>query len=217
MNQKIRLIIPIAVVLLFGLLFLLLTPRANLLNATPLPNETAVSQTTTITLIGNPPPKPIIQSQIAEITNRLASDYILRLEQGTTIFPLPNGTDMSSETEQYYDFAAGPVHFFMLDSQLEAPEHPLATSTQAQWLKNQLAKSKAPWKIVYVATPPFSSGEQGTAPHLQWPYEAWGADAVISEGATHYERVHDGITYIVNGLASENLDPVHTPSLSSNF
>lgn len=223
MNQKFKLITLICVVLFLSTLFLstlflLLNPQANLLNTAPIPTETAVSQTTTVMIIGNPSPKPAIREQITEITDRLESDYILRLERSVTIFPPLGKEDLLSGTGHYYDFVAGFIHFFILDSQLETLEQPLATSEKAQWLKNQLAQSKAAWQVVYIATPPFSSGERGSTPHLQWPYQAWGADAIISEGDAHYERLHNGITYIVNGLASERLGQLRTPPPpNSNF
>ena len=39
---------------------------------------------------------------------------------------------------------------------------------------------------------------------MQWPFSAWGADAVIAGHAHDYERIaRDGIVYFVNGLGGE--------------
>ena len=53
----------------------------------------------------------------------------------------------------------------------------------AGWLQAGLAKSTAPWKIVYMHFSPYSSGtEHGSLSYAQWPYQAWGASAVIGSG-----------------------------------
>ena len=110
--------------------------------------------------------------------------------------------------ERYYDFVWGPVHFFAIDSDPHEPDGRSVYSKQAQWLKEGLANSTAPWKIVYMHHPPYSSGSHGSVPELQWPYQEWGATAVMS-GHTHiYERiVQDGFPYFVNGLAGAARHP----------
>jgi hypothetical protein len=36
---------------------------------------------------------------------------------------------------------------------------------------------------------------------MQWPFQAWGADLVLSGHDHTYERIdRDGLTYVVNGL-----------------
>src|SRR5918999_2176174 len=64
-----------------------------------------------------------------------------KLQPYLDYFTLPNN-------ERYYDFVRGPVHFFVLDSEAEEPDGITSTSVQAQWLRNKLAASTAPWKIV---------------------------------------------------------------------
>ena len=40
---------------------------------------------------------------------------------------------------------------------------------------------------------------------MQWPFAAWGADAVLSGHAHAYERIErDGIVYFVNGLGGRS-------------
>ena len=103
--------------------------------------------------------------------------------------------------ERYYEFARGPVHLFALNSDFNEPDGVGANSVQAQWLKAQLATSTAPWKLVYMHVPPYSSGHHGSGAWMQWPFEAWGADAVLAGHDHHYERLLiDGIPYFVNGL-----------------
>jgi hypothetical protein len=110
-------------------------------------------------------------------------------------FTLPNN-------ERYYDFVRGPVHFFVLNSDSAEPDGTKSTSIQAQWLKNKLAASTAPWKIVYLHHPPFSSRTSYT--NLQWPFEVWGASAVLAGHHHLYERIMKGIPFIINGLGGES-------------
>lgn len=116
--------------------------------------------------------------------------------------------------ERYYDFVRGPVHFFALDSDPKEPDGTKASSKQAAWLRDALATSTAPFKIVYFHHPPYSSGAHGNTTTMQWPFAEWGASAVLCGHDHTYERFTvDGIPYIVNGLGGaglynfENLKP----------
>jgi len=103
--------------------------------------------------------------------------------------------------ERYYDFTWGPVHFFALDNESNEADGVGSGSIQAQWLQERLAASTSPWKVVTMHYPAFSSGYEGSTDWAQWPYAAWGADAVLAGHDHTYERlVVDGIPYIVNGL-----------------
>ncbi len=103
--------------------------------------------------------------------------------------------------ERYYDFVQGSVHFFMLDGDPVEPDGNSAASIQAQWLQNALSASTSPWNIVLVHQAPFSSALHGSNTDLQWPYQAWGADAVLSGHDHTYERIiQNGLPYFVNGL-----------------
>jgi tartrate-resistant acid phosphatase type 5 len=115
--------------------------------------------------------------------------------------------------ERYYDFIWGPVHFFVIDSDSNEPDGYTSTSVQAQWLQTQLAASSTPWNIVYFHHPPYSSGlTHGSTPDLQWPYQAWGADAVFSGHDHEYERiVLNGFPYFVNGAGGDSLYTFTTP------
>lgn len=118
-------------------------------------------------------------------------------------FSLPGaGLNNTSGNERYYDFAQGPVHFYVLDSNPKEPDGTSVTSKQAQWLQNQLGASTARWKIVIVHDPPYSSDAQRSqTKYMQWPFAAWGASGVVSGRSGTYERImSDGIAYMVNGL-----------------
>ena len=105
-----------------------------------------------------------------------------------------------SGQERYYDFIQGPVHFFALDS-MAAIVSPTDRAAQQKWLEAGLKASSAPWRIVLLHHAPYSSGTHGSTAAMQWPYEAWGADAVLAGHDHTYERLQIGaIPYFVNGL-----------------
>jgi hypothetical protein len=125
----------------------------------------------------------------------------------TNYFTLPGN-------ERYYDFRKGPVHFFILNSELSEPDGVLSGSTQGLWLSNRLAASRAPWKVVVTHYPPYSSS--GTYTYTRWPYGAWGADIVLSGHSHNYERIEQNqFPYIVNGAGGSSLHPMGTPVAGS--
>ncbi|MEW6241109.1 MAG: metallophosphoesterase, partial [Chloroflexota bacterium] len=120
--------------------------------------------------------------------------------------------------ERYYDFVRGPVHFFVVDSDSYEPSGITSTSLQAAWLQNALAASTSPWNLVYLHHAPYSSGEHGSNTTLQWPYAAWGADAVLAGHDHTYERIfRDGIVYFVNGLGGRSIYSFGAPVTGSQF
>jgi fibronectin type 3 domain-containing protein len=111
--------------------------------------------------------------------------------------------------ERYYDVVWGPVHIFVIDSYGHEPDGTSSTSVQANWLKSQLAASTATWKLVYFHHPPYSSGSHGSTVYMQWPFQAWGATAVLTGHSHLYERVtQNNFVYFVNGLGGASRDAV---------
>jgi hypothetical protein len=103
--------------------------------------------------------------------------------------------------ERYYDFVWEPVHFFALDSDSREPDGFRSTSIQAEWLRVGLENSSAPWKIVYMHHPPYSSGYHGSVTWMRWPFQEWGASIVLAGHDHLYERLEiDGFPYITAGL-----------------
>ena len=103
--------------------------------------------------------------------------------------------------ERYYDFVWGPVHFFALSADSREPDGVGRSSIQAQWLREQLAQSASPWKVIYMHQSPYSSAVHGSIDWMQWPFEEWGASIVISGHNQVYERLKIvDLTYIVSGM-----------------
>lgn len=116
-------------------------------------------------------------------------------------FTLPNN-------ERYYDLTQGPVQFFMIDSDNREPDGNAMTSTQGIWLQNRLAASTAPWKLVILHHAPYSSIV--STPALRWPYQQWGASAVLAGHIHSYERFDfDGFPYFVDGLGGDSITPAN--------
>ena len=122
-------------------------------------------------------------------------------------FTLPGiGFSNSSGNERYYDFVWGPVHFFAINSNSADPDGNSSTSAQAGWLHDRLAASTAPWQVVYLHHPPYSSANGGSFMTLQWPFADWGADVVLAGHNHVYERiVREGIVYFVDGTGGKGL------------
>jgi hypothetical protein len=98
------------------------------------------------------------------------------------------------------------VHVFALDSDINEPDGTTSASIQGNWLQQELATSSAPWKLVYFHHPPYSSGPHGSTMDMQWPFEAWGATAVLAGHDHTYERIiRNGFPYFVNGLGGSSI------------
>ncbi len=119
--------------------------------------------------------------------------------------------------ERYYTFTNGPVQLFAVNMCKEEPDGVTNTSVQAQWLKRELAASRAPWRLVYFHQSPWSSGVvhgtwTGECDYAAWPFREWGASAILSGHDHLYERLNiGGLPCFVNGLGGESWDYVRLP------
>ena len=75
----------------------------------------------------------------------------MQLERRFTL-TFPYFLDSKIEDNQVYTLCYGPIQFFLLDSNRELPY----LVTQRNWLKDQLEKSNAKWKIVVLHHPLYS-------------------------------------------------------------
>ncbi len=103
------------------------------------------------------------------------------------------------EGKRFYTYGKGGVDFFVLDSTYMTPQ-------QIDWLKSELERSNAKWKIPYFHHPIYSSGERhGSEVDLQVLVEPLflqnGVDVVFSGHEHFYERLkpQKGIVYITQG------------------
>ncbi|MDC0714968.1 metallophosphoesterase [Stigmatella sp. ncwal1] len=137
--------------------------------------------------------------------------------------------------ERYYSFDWGHVHFVGLDSNCAiglASKDRCTLAAQKAWLEQDLAASKAPWKIAFFHHPPWSSGDHGSQLLMRREFsplfEKYGVDLVLTGHDHHYERAYamkgdavaatgTGIPYLVVGSGGANLRefPVSKPSWSA--
>jgi tartrate-resistant acid phosphatase type 5 len=118
--------------------------------------------------------------------------------------------------ERYYDFVWAPIHFFAIDSDPNEPDGRTGASTQATWLRNQLAASTSCWNLVYFHHAPYSSGSHGSDTTMQWSFRQWDANAVLAGHDHDYERVLvDGFPYFVVGLGGVSIREFGTPIAGS--
>jgi hypothetical protein len=154
---------------------------------------------------------------------------------GSTInrfFPIPGHRDWDSPTglqpyldyftlpgkERYYEFVWGPVHFFMLDTDPREPDGASAGSIQGHWLEEKLAKSKAPWKLVFAHHAPYTSHTVPDVEYMRWPFKRWGADAVLAGFYHVYERLLvDELPYFVNGTGGSSVSGFGDIDVNSQF
>ncbi len=110
-------------------------------------------------------------------------------------------------SEKYYSYDYGPIHFAALDTESDY-------ATQAKWLDADLEASKAPWKIIYLHKPPYSSGEHGSDMALRELIapiaERRGVELVLAGHDHDYERMtpQHGVQYVVTGGGGKGTRPV---------
>ncbi|MCA9133551.1 MAG: metallophosphoesterase, partial [Planctomycetales bacterium] len=108
--------------------------------------------------------------------------------------------------ERYYDFVVDNVHFFALNSNPQEADGISSTSAQAMWLRDGLATSQETFNIVYFHHTPYTSGSATEV--MRWPFQQWGADAVLAGHQHQYERLYvGGLPYFVNGLGGAEITP----------
>lgn len=108
--------------------------------------------------------------------------------------------------ERYYDVRRGSVHLFVVDSDAREPDGITSGSVQALWLRDALANTTAPFRLVLLHHPPYSSGRVEPQSALQWPFAEWGATAVLAGHDHVYERLEvGGVLYFVNGLGGKSI------------
>jgi len=121
--------------------------------------------------------------------------------------------ESSSDTQAFYSFDYGDVHFLALNTELAFDEG----SAQYKFAAADLAASTRPWKIVYMHNHPYCAGGHGSnaklqemAKHLFVPNKV----NVVFSGHSHFfeHNLVDGIHYMIVGSAGAPLyDPQPAP------
>jgi len=148
----------------------------------------------------------------ADFKRKFEDPYAQLLSAGVKFFAVLGNHDNTSERfykpfnmdgRRYYNYKRGDVEFFALDSNYMDPE-------QLKWLREQLTRSSAHWKIAYFHHPLYSDGKKhGPDLDLRRLLEPMfielGVNVVLTGHEHFYERIKpkNGIAYFVLGNSGE--------------
>jgi hypothetical protein len=115
-------------------------------------------------------------------------------------------SDTGESNSLYRSFDYGPVHAIVLDSQLYERNDQSGIDEQRAWLVEDLTESSnAPWTVVVVHQPPYSSTSGAASDEIREDlgplFAEKGVDLVLSGHARNYERFQPdgGVIYVVTG------------------
>lgn len=110
------------------------------------------------------------------------------------------------------------VALFILDSNDLEPDSNSSSGTQAIWLRNALAAATERWKIVCFRDSPFVSVAGKSKAAMNWPFAAWGANAVFAAGAKVMEHLtlSSTVPLVVTGCGDNAGFDVFTTPLSNS-
>ena len=126
-----------------------------------------------------------------------------------SIFNLPKNAEsggVASNSESYYSFDWGNIHFISLDShgfELTSLRLYDTASPQVVWLKQDLAANTKKWTVVFLHLPMYTMGSRNSDNELELValrkyispiLERFGVDLVLSGHSHDYER-----SYLLNG------------------
>lgn len=137
-------------------------------------------------------------------------DWDAGLQAYTDYFTLPHN-------ERYYTITQGAMQFFVLSSDPREPDGVTSDSVQAKWFYTELAASQAPWKIVVMHHPAYTSPSvHSSTKHMRWDFT--GVDLVL-QGHNHlYERllVKD-LPYVTVGNSGNKLYAIQGGTLPESL
>lgn len=150
-----------------------------------------------------------------DFQKKFALPYKPLLDEGVKFYATLGNHDNTDEVSyapfnmeghRYYTYTKGNIQFFVLDSNFMSAD-------QLAWLKNELQKSTAEWKIAYFHHPLYSDGKRHGSDTdlravLEPVFEQYGVNVVFSGHDHVYERVtpQNGILYFVLGSSGKLRD-----------
>ena len=159
---------------------------------------------------------------LAEVEAKFTKPYAALLQAGVPFHAVLGNHDIRTGNGEpqvaykpfgmkgrWYTIRQGPVEFFMLDTNMNAP-----WQFQMPWLKKALASSSAPWKVVVGHHPIYSAGLYGDDPNaiarLTPVFAKYGVQLYINGHEHSYERTQsiNGTTYLITGGGGAYLRPI---------
>jgi len=148
----------------------------------------------------------------SEVRKKFELPYAALLSAGVKFYATLGNHDDSNERfykpfnmneKRYYNFRNGNVEFFALDSTY-------MDAAQIDWIKTQLQKSGAPWKICFFHHPFYSDGkfhgpDLDLRARLEPIFEQYNVNVVFTGHEHFYERLkpQNGIYYFIEGSSGE--------------
>lgn len=131
-------------------------------------------------------------------------------------FAVPSGPG----GHHYYQFARGPVRFFVLNSNIVSGWKGASTgSEQDIWFRQALQDAKETYKIAIFHHSPYNSSNDNPRDTWMraWRFEKTNLTAVIAGHAHVYERVMlGGFPFITNGVGGSNMSTVRDPVIDGS-
>ena len=143
-----------------------------------------------------------------------------------TLFRVPTGTVDAGGQGRYYSFDWGPVHFTVLDTNHSLLAALAGSGAMLQWLEQDLAATRKPWRIVAVHHPPFPTSAAKlhdpacalVARHITPILERHGVQLVLAGHEHLYQRTQArrsgqfspgpaGTVYVTTGGGGSQLYP----------
>ncbi len=114
------------------------------------------------------------------------------------------------ENDRYWSFDYGPAHFIIIDQYTPYDLY----SDQLDWIENDLASSKKPWKFIFLHEPGWSAGhhENNTTVqnYIQPLCEQYGVNIVFAGHNHYYARAEvNGVQHVTTGGGGA---PLYTPN-----
>lgn len=120
---------------------------------------------------------------------------------------------------RYYKKRHTYIEFFFYNGSANEPDGRDEDSKQAMWLRSELAKSTAVYKIIVINEAPYSTADANYpgVVVLRLPFAAWGASAVLAGQPEIMERIIvNGFPYFNAGVGGHGLDNFE-PNTTSAF
>jgi tartrate-resistant acid phosphatase type 5 len=109
----------------------------------------------------------------------------------------------------FYEFARGPVRFFVLDSnQVSESDGWKKDSAQWKWFDERIANATEPWKLGVFHHSPYHSAKKNEKDTWmrEWNFETRGLTAVLAGHSHVYERAMKGsFPFFTNGIGGNNI------------
>jgi len=124
----------------------------------------------------------------------------------TKYFPYPFVAD------RFWSFDYGPAHFVVMDQYVDYS----SGSAQHNWIENDLASTKKPWKFIFLHEPGWSAGgghgnDATVQTDIQPLCEQYGVSIVFGGHNHYYARAEvNGVQHVTTGGGGA---PLHVPNL----